>query len=413
MDGTLYAFVEDVREEGVDRLLDRVAAYGLNGVTVAAAYHRARDVTPHGASRLTVRRDGVHFPPPEEVFAGLRLVPPVQPGAGDRPLAELRRACDERGLKLHGWTVFLHNATLGAANLDVTVRSCFGDRGSPADLCPSHPDVRSYAVALARAVARQGVDTVVAESLHFGQFRHGYHHERCFVALGPMDAYLFGLCFCRHCMRRATDLGVKAEVAREECARIVGSVLAGDPPAEGEVTRAALTAYAGPEVVAYARARSESVTSLVADVSAAVTAEGATLTFLDTGAAWKGYADGLPPAGLAAHDAWQYGIDLVALGDLVPSFAMPAHARDPRRITEDLVAYRRSIGKNPELRVVLRPGVPDTDSAEHLAAKVRAARAAGADAVDFHAYGLAPFGALDRIPAALAAEPGEGETGAG
>jgi hypothetical protein len=52
---------------------------------------------------------------------------------------------------------------------------------------------------------------------------------------------------------------VNAEVAKEECARIVGGVLDGDPPAQGEVTRAALTAYAGPEVVAYARARSETV----------------------------------------------------------------------------------------------------------------------------------------------------------
>ena len=72
-----------------------------------------------------------------------------------------------------------------------------------------------------------------------------------------MDVFLFGLCFCDFCMRRAIDLGVNAEVTREECARIVGSVLDGDPPARGEVTRAALTAYAGPEVVAYARARSE------------------------------------------------------------------------------------------------------------------------------------------------------------
>ncbi|WP_433499949.1 hypothetical protein ACQP1K_06445 [Sphaerimonospora sp. CA-214678] len=397
MDGALYAFVEDFRDEGVDRLLDRVVAYGLRGVTVAAASRQARDVTPHGASRLTLRGDGVHFPPPEDLFAGLRLVPPVQPGAGDRPLAELRRACDERGLKLTGWTVFLHNATLGLADLDVTVRNCFGDRGSPADLCPSHPDVRSYAVALARAVARQGVDSVVAEALHFGTFTRGCRHERCFVDLGPMDAFLFGLCFCHHCMRRATDLGVKAEVAREECGRIVAGVLDGDPPAEGEVTRAALTAYAGPEVVAYARARSESVTSLVAEVSAAVAGEGAELTFLDATGAWKGYADGLPPAGLAAHDAWQLGVDLVALGDLVPSFAMPAYARDPQRVADDIAAFRRSIGKNPELRAVLRPGVPDTDSAEHLAAKVRAAEEAGADAVDFYAYGLAPLSALDRI----------------
>ncbi|MEN3540167.1 hypothetical protein AAH991_34000 [Microbispora sp. ZYX-F-249] len=398
MDSALYVFVEDLRAEGVRGLLDRASAYGVRGVAVAAAYHQARDVTPHGASRLTLRRDGVHFPPPDDLFGGLRLAPPVQPGAEDRPLDELRRACADRGMRLHGWTVFLRNATLGLACPDVTVENCFGDHGSPADLCPSHPDVRAYAVALARAVARQGVDTVVAESLHFGPFTC----ERCLVALGPMDAFLFGLCFCAHCMRRAADLGVNAEVARQECARIVAGVLDGDPPAEGEVTRAALTAYAGPEAVAYARARSESVTSLVGEVAAAVTAEGARLTFTDATGAVKGQTHGLPSAGLAAHDSWQLGIDLVALGDLVPSFAVLGYARDPVRVADDVAAYRRSVGKNPELRVVLRPGAPDTDSADRLAAKVRAARTAGAGAVDFSAYGLAPFDALGRITEALA-----------
>ncbi|MET8155867.1 hypothetical protein ABZT47_05810 [Sphaerisporangium sp. NPDC005289] len=404
MHGSVYVYVEDVRDEGAGRVLDRIAGYGVREVTVAAAYHGARDVTPHGASRVTVRSDGVHFPPPADLFTGLRLAPPVQPGAEREPLAALRSAAAERGMALHGWAVFLHDLTLGLANPDVTVHDCFGGRGFPAALCPAHPDVRLYAVALARATARQGVDSVVAESLHFGGFAQGYQQERCFVPLGPMDEFLFSLCFCTWCMRRATDLGVKAEVAREECARIVGGVLDGDPPAQGEVTRAALTAYAGPDVVAYARARSETVTSLVSEVSSAVAAEGATLTFLDGTGHRKGYADGLPPAGLAAHDAWQLGVDLVALGDLVPSFGVLAYARDAARVADDVGAYRRSVGNDRELRVVLRPGRPDTDSEERLAAKVRAVRAAGGDAVDFHAYGLVPYSVLDRIPGALGRE---------
>lgn len=62
---SLYAFVEDLRAEGVGPVLDRVlGAYGCDTLTVAAAYHRARDVTPHGPARVTLRRDGVHFPPP-------------------------------------------------------------------------------------------------------------------------------------------------------------------------------------------------------------------------------------------------------------------------------------------------------------------------------------------------------------
>lgn len=394
MDSSVYVFVEDLRGEGVERVLDRISAYGVRGVTIGAVHHASRDITPHGLSRLTIRRDGAHFPLPPDLFSGRRLKPPA--GHQDA-LDGLREACTRRGLALHGWTVFLRNATLGAAHPDVTVRDCFGDRGSPTDLCPAHPDVREYAVALARAVARLGVDSVVAESLHFRPLKP----ERSFVPLGPMDTYLFGLCFCDYCMRRATDLGVDAEVAREECARIVGGVLGGDPPAQGEVTRAALTAYAGPDVVAYARARSETVTTLVSEVASAVDAEGSKLVFIDSTGAVKGYRDGLPTPGLAAHDAWQLGVDLVALGDLVPAFGVLAYARDAARVADDVGAYLRSVGKDREVRAVLRPGHPDSDSTDRLVAKARGAKAAGAMAVDFYAYGLMPHPVLDRIPVTL------------
>ncbi|RJL30353.1 hypothetical protein [Bailinhaonella thermotolerans] len=397
MDSSLYVFVEDLRGEGAAAVVDRaVGEYGVRGVTVGAAYHRTRDVTPHGARRVTPRRDGAHFPIPDGLFTG-RLRPPVQPGAEGRPLDDARRETARRGAALHGWAVFLRNETLGEAHPDLTPEDCFGDRGAPADLCPANPPVREYAVDLARAVARQGVDTVAAEALHFGEFGA----EACAVPLGPMDAFLFGLCFCEWCLRQAEDFGVDAAAARQECRRVVGAVLDGGPPAEGAVTRAALTAYAGPEVVAYARARTETVTSLVSEVTAAVRAEGARLVYLDPAGAAKGSADGAPTGPYAAHEAWRFGVDVVALGDIVPSYGVRAYARDPSRVGGDVSAYRRSLGAGTELRVVLRPGAPDTDSAEHLGAKVAAARAAGADAVDFYHYGLVPYAVLERIPEAL------------
>ena len=67
-------------------------------------------------------------------------------------------------------------------------------------------------------------------------------------------------------------------------------------------------------------------------------------------------------------------------------------------MAEDVAAYRAALGPDTVLRAVLRPGPPDTASAEHLSAKAAAARAAGADTVDYYAYGLAPLPVLDRIP---------------
>lgn len=399
MESSVYAFAEDMRAEGPAPVLDRILGSGCDGVTVAAAYHRARDVTPHGPARVTLRRDGVHFPPPTELFRGLRLVPPLQPGAGDGLFATLRELTGQRGARLHGWTVFLHNTTLGLAHPDVTQQNCFGDRAAPADLCPSHPDVRAYADALARSVARQGVDTVVAESLHFGYFRHGYHHDRCFAELGPIEEFLLGLCFCGYCRARGEAAGADAEAACAAAERIVSRALDGGAPVPGGLSPDNLRACAGDAVARYAGARQDTVTTLAASIARGVAAEGARLVFLDVTGALKGYADGRPVGSLACSDTWQIGVDPAAVGAVVPGYAMLGYARDPARLAADVAAYRALLGSGCELRVTLRPGLPDTPSAASLLDKLHAA--APADAVDFYNYGMYPFSVLDRIRHAL------------
>jgi hypothetical protein len=410
IESSVFVGVEDFRGESTDIVLDRIIdEFGATGITVAAAYHRARDVTPHGSPRITVRHDGVHFIPDDDLFHGLRLQPPVQRGANEHPLRSLRSATSERGVTLSGWTVFCHNTTLGETNPECTTEGAFGERGSPADLCPSHPDVQAYVLALARNVARLEVDDVVAEALHFGTFQHGYHHERCFVTLGDIDRFLLGLCFCRFCMDSAKQRGVDAEIARVACQRSLAAVLDGGEPSADDVTPESIATHAGSILADYATSRVESVTELVAVVSDAVTEAGSRLAFLDGTGAVKGYAAGVPRGRLAAADAWQLGVDPAELGPRLPAYSVLAYARDTARARDEVAAYRVAVGDKAELRVVLRPFLPDTESAAHLTAKVAAVVAAGADAVDFYHYGLATLNDLRRIPLALQAF-GESET---
>jgi hypothetical protein len=400
MESSVYAHPEDLRGEGIERVAGRALGFGCDGLTVAAAYHRARDVTPHGSSRVTLRRDGVHFPLPEDLWGGLRLVPPLQDRSDDGLFAELRQVTARRGAMLHGWTVFLHNTTLGLAHPDVTQENCFGDRAAPADLCPSHPDVRAYATALARSVARLGVNTVVAESLHFGFFGHGYHHDRCFVDLGQIEEFLLGLCFCPYCRSRAAEAGADWQAARIAAARVVSGVLDGGTPLPGELNAASLAEHAGQALERYVRARTETVTTLVGSVARAVADEGSRLVFVDLAGAIKGYADGLPQGGLACEAAWQVGVDPAAIGPVADGYAILGYARDPSRLSADVAAYRSALGESSQLRVTLRPGLPDTPSAANLGEKLRLISAV-ADAVDFYSYGLFPLPVLDRIPEAI------------
>lgn len=399
---SVFAGVEDLRGEGTDVVLDRIVnEFGATGVTVAAAYHRARDLTPHGSPRITIRHDGVHFIPDDDLFGGLRLQPPVQRGANEHPFRSLRSATSERGATLSGWTVFCHNTTLGEADPDCTTENAFGEHGSAADLCPSHPDVRAYVLALARNVARLGVDEVVAESLHFGTFEHGYHHERSFVTLGGIDRFLLGLCFCMSCRNLAKQRGVDAEAARVVCQQLLTAVLAGGEPSSDDVTPESVAIHGGSVLADYTTSRVQTVTDMATAVSEAVAEAGSNLVFLDSAGAIKGYAAGTPRGRLAAEDAWQLGVDPAVLGQRLPAYSVLAYAHDTVRARDDVAAYRAALGEKPELRVVLRPCLPDTESAAHLAAKVAAVVAAGADAVDFYHYGLVPLNDLRRIPVAL------------
>jgi hypothetical protein len=99
--------------------------------------------------------------------------------------------------------------------------------------------------------------------------------------------------------------------------------------------------------------------------------------------------------------AWQLGIDVASVAAACDGLGAVGYAADPDRLRLDLETYRALIGQ-ARLTVAMRPTAPDCDSARNLADKLRAARAVGAERVDFYHYGLAPLSALDLVQDALA-----------
>ena len=210
---SIFAFATDLADEGLETVLDNVQhRAGLAGVTIAAAYHEGRDLFPHNPRhKVRFLEGGAVFFPTSERWRGVRLRPPVSEVAHILP--ELVAAAAARDLSVHAWTVFLHNGAVAAEHPDCAPENAFGDR-YVTDLCPANPDVRAFAVALAAEVAHLGVTSINAESLHFHALEHGYAHERYFVPLGPVERYLLGLCFCRHCLGAAHRHGVDGQAVR-------------------------------------------------------------------------------------------------------------------------------------------------------------------------------------------------------
>ncbi len=396
MNATLYASVTDISDEGEVAVLDRVQAYGATGVTISFAYHQARDLTPHGANMLTLRRDGFYGEVPTDLFHGA-LVPPQ---LGGLDVGKLKEEADKRGLDVHAWVVACHNTTLGTQHPEAAIVNAIGSGGAPADLCPSNPEVQSYVVGLVRSSARLGVESVALESCHFGTFDHGYHHERTFISLSEFDRFVMGLCFCKWCMATIGNTGVDVNAARDSASAHIRRVLSlgseGPRPAALEQIGAM-----SQDLADYASRRSVVVTSLVREAAEVAHGEGVALRFIDLSGATLGYADGQPPKSLAAEVAWRIGIDVRALASTpLDSYAALLYSRDPDRVRLDAEMYSNLLRGMCEFRGILRPGAPDCDDSSVLTQKVQAVRSLGGQ-VDFYHYGLYPFTVLDRIGEAL------------
>ncbi|MFD0278019.1 hypothetical protein ACFVHB_29500 [Kitasatospora sp. NPDC127111] len=387
MQSSVLAFATDLLDEGADtffgNLTDRA---GVGGVSLASVYHAARDVFPHNPRRVVrhLEPGAAYFRPDPARWAGRRLRPTPSTAIGDRdPFAEAATEARRRGLRLHAWTVFCHNDRLGFEHPDCAPANAFGDRHLT-ELCPAAPEVREYAVTLVGELARYGVDTVRAESLHFHGLRHGYHHERYFEELGPVAEALLGICFCAHCRAAATRAGVPADevaaaVRTELRRRLADDAAAAEPGALDELAGGALAAYVD--------ASAATVTALAAEVTAEAHRHGMRLNFMDGGGPGKG---------------WLAGIDLPALTGAAHRIETLGYARTPEAVREKVAAFALHGVRPQDLAVILRPMASDCDGPANLAAKVTALRDLGVPEVGFYHYGLMRLSSLDRIGAALA-----------
>jgi hypothetical protein len=405
METSMLAFATDLRDEGTGTVLDNVQnRAGVDGLTMAVAYHDARDLFPHNPLRKVRYLEGgaVFFPPDVARYESLQPRVSELARSGD-PLGELCEAAGDRGMRVNAWAVFLHNDRLGFAHPECATQNAFGDRYLT-DLCPSNPEVRKYARTLASDIARYDVSTILSESLHFHGLGHGYHHERYFEELGAVGVYLLGLCFCEHCLeaarRRGVDAAMVHRLVRDELERrFVGGGGSEDPDA---LTREDLEPLGGEQMLGYLDARTETVTSLLDEVATAASGGGAGFAFLDLCGAEKGFATGHPEGDAAPALGWQMGIDHTAGADVCDTVSATGYAADPGRIDLDLDAYEALVPDASRLGLVLRPMPPDCRSADNLAAKVALARERGLGRLDFYHYGFCRLDALDWIHQALA-----------
>ncbi len=250
-----YLYPWDV--DGDPGAADRIAALGVTEVSLAAAYHAVRAVTPfHPGHRIVTRDAAVYYRPDPARWAGVHLGPavpdPAEVGSFERAADALRAA----GLQVNAWVVVTHNGRLAAAHPECAVHNAFGD-AYPWALCAGSPAVAEYAAALAAEIAAlDAVADVELEACGWYGYDHLSAHDKTGgTPAGPARQWL-DACFCADCAATLRVAGADSGAI----AAAVRTALDGGPgvPAEQAATlssvRAATAATFLEHVVAAVRA---------------------------------------------------------------------------------------------------------------------------------------------------------------
>lgn len=208
------AFVYPWDVNGDPEAAQRIAGLGVRQVTLAAAYHSTRALTPrHPRHRIVTAEHAAVLYPTDARWEGHEIRPYA---AGDwapgDAYGEAAQALADAGLDVHTWVVLAHNSRLGAERPDTSVVNAYGDR-YPWAPCIAQPATRAYLVELAaEAAVRPGASGTELESLGWYGLQHLHAHDKTGgVALGEAGTYLMGLCFCPYCREGYGEQGLDAD----------------------------------------------------------------------------------------------------------------------------------------------------------------------------------------------------------
>ncbi len=393
MYSAIWAYPWDFLDEGVDTAVGRIADAGLEGVSVAAAYHSVRALCPHNPHHAVVHGEGgvIYFRPVERFFAEEGLRPAVSAlvtQQDEDPLTLVCRAAKRRGLKAHAWTVLHHNTRLGAAHPDCTLENAFGDR-YPFGLCPANPRVRAYTLGIVQSLAeREELDTIELESLGYMGIDHSGHHSKAGVELDEVHRFLLSLCFCPHCIKHMQQNGVDAAHAREAVVHEMQGYFAGRYHTSAEDPLDVLADILGlTQAEGILAARDEAVLTLLEEAYWLIQ-ERQRLSIM------------ISPSPLATGAG--AAVTLSQAREWTDCLLIQAFHRERSRIHEmvsDVVVRRGGVPVIAGLQAI----APFVRSAKELTECMTEVREAGVDGVQFYHYGLMPLDHLDWVHEALSA----------
>jgi len=369
-----YLYPWDV--DGDPAAAERIAGLGVTEVSLAAAYHAVRAVTPfHPEQRIVTRDAAVYYRPDPGRWRGALLRPPEPDGDAAGSFERAADALHAAGLRVNAWIVVAHNGRLAAAHPDCAVRNAYGDVYSWA-LCIGSPEVAAYAATLAAEIAAlDGVDEVELEACGWYGYDHGSAHDKAGGPPAGAPGWLLDACFCAACIGALRDAGVDPSTAAQRVRDTLDAAYEGGGFAQSTPARAEeLGEPAGPVTTVRAATTGAFLHRVLAAVRAAAPGRDV-LVHADLDPLAVGANPGYDPAVLLGQD----GAD----GMIVACPGPVAHAEEIVRRTKSKVRSGRRIAAT--LPAVTALGAITGE----LPSKARAVLAAGATDLRLYHAGLA------------------------
>jgi hypothetical protein len=380
---SMWLYLWDVIDEGYNEVLTRLTASGLNSISLAAAYHTGKFLTPHNPKRkLIVPEDGsVYFTPSRTSYRRIHPIVNSAVGRGDH-LKRVRDIAEKHGMETRAWTVCCHNSALGQMYPDCSCETAFGDKLFH-NLCPSNSDVRTYLIALISDIASQGVSTIELEAIQFLGYSHGYHHEREGITLTPAIRFLLGICFCPACKARAISAGFDMTVLHWYCKKGLETYF-DDPVAHAEIY-ASLDNLPEEIFAPFFTWRHSVITSRLEEIQSAAKPSGVAIrpmTYLD------------PTTRKIA------GLDPAAVASITGGVLVLGYVKDGTALQQPLSTLQNQLpGK--EIIVGLQVGLPESGGKKEFLDRMATARRLGIRTFNFYNYGFIPLSSLDWVKESL------------
>jgi hypothetical protein len=388
----MWSYPWDLDDLGIAYALKDMRDHNLTGVSLITSYHAGRFLQIRSRKRkVYFPEDGVlYYPSDLSRFKGQRIQPKISRFIREHPgfWDEVFNEAVKLNMTVSGWTVCLHNTRIGMAYEETCVHNAYGD-SIYYNQCPSNPDVRLYMKTLIEDLySTLPWYSLELESMNYMGHAHEYHHEKDGIGLTKLDDFLFSLCFCDSCVKRAKSEGLNILPAKKTVRTWLDKICLQDIPynRDEEFLRSGLAFFQDtPDIYDYLQWRSTVVTSLVREIAQRTNGRGK-LYFLS----------------LLPHSrSWLFGVDLKDISGICNGAVVCSYDNDTRQAVVDIKESRGDFGKYAELLIGMRAFWPEYSGPEPFREKVRTAQEQGVDGYLFYNYGLIPPAHLDWIKDAL------------